>query len=173
MAAARLLDQCGSEYVLFSRFAASRSTQRGSMLATSRAHSLEVSTNSAAITYCGLVFASAEPGKIMNLVLRAPWYSRVSTFRIPICDSNPDNRDWWTASACSAPITSSASAWLVGDCTLPRCPWWLPRLPGWELCSCFASGTYRSRAASSVVQPSCPHTDFNCRTKSNHSRMRR
>ena len=75
-AAARLRDQCGSEYVRLTRCPASGSIHSGSIRATVRANSREVSTSSAAITQRGGFRASGEPGKIMNLAPRAPRYSR-------------------------------------------------------------------------------------------------
>ena len=70
--AARFGSHRGSLYVRRTRCSASGSTHSGSMRATSRPHSREVSTSSAAITQGGCLRASDEPGKIPNRALRAP-----------------------------------------------------------------------------------------------------
>ena len=57
------------------RCAATGSTHSGSIAATVRAHSREVSTSSAATTQSGGLRARPEPGKTANLVPRAPRYS--------------------------------------------------------------------------------------------------
>ena len=48
------------------------SSHSGSIFATVRANSCDVSTSSAAITHCGGFFASADDGCSMNRVCRAP-----------------------------------------------------------------------------------------------------
>ena len=68
------------------------------MAAASRPHRREVSTSSAAfITHWGGFLASADPGKMANLVPRAPRYSRVSPCLRPMWLSSPASRAVWDA----------------------------------------------------------------------------
>src|SRR5690606_11307828 len=72
IAAPRLVDQCGSEYVRRARSPARSSAHSGWMRATSRAHSRDVSTSSPAMIHAGGFLLSGEPGKIANRAPRAP-----------------------------------------------------------------------------------------------------
>ncbi len=96
---------------------ASGSTQSGSILALTRAHSREVSTSSADITHWGCFLASVEPGKMAKRALRAPMYSWMGlrpsagrclsmTSLTPMCDRSPTS---------SAACTCRGSAvWVPG-----------------------------------------------------------
>src|SRR5690606_13382849 len=80
IAAPRLVDQCGSEYVRRARSPARSSAHSGWMRATSRAHSRAVSTSSPAMIHAGGFLLSGEPGKIANRAPRAPVYSLRACF---------------------------------------------------------------------------------------------
>ena len=114
MTAARLVDQCGSEYCLFTRSPASFSAHSGWIAATWRAHRREVSTSSPAMTNAGDLPFSPEPGKIANRAPRAPRYSRGPgrlplprapgagfsfSSSTPMWESRPESSAWWMPSA--------------------------------------------------------------------------
>src|SRR5271156_6758452 len=84
------------------------------MRATVRAHSLDVSTSSAATIQSGPFLARLDPGKMANLALRAPRYSAsgrrppepaepaagalvaaalAGSVFIPICESSPGSKE--------------------------------------------------------------------------------
>ena len=80
------VDQCGSRYVRLTRCSASGSTHSGSIRATVRAHSREVSTSSAAITQSRRLLArAASRGRSRTAPPRAPRYSRVSALAQARC----------------------------------------------------------------------------------------
>ena len=64
--------QCGSPWLRRHSGPAAASSHAGSIRATQRANSCEVSTSSAAITQGGGLRASADDGWIANRVWRAP-----------------------------------------------------------------------------------------------------
>ena len=93
------------------------SAQAGSIAATVRAKSRQVSTSSAAMTAVGRFLRSPEPGKIAKRAPRAPRYSpprgsarfcaarsalvragAVRSSRMPMCESRPDRIARWISS---------------------------------------------------------------------------
>src|SRR5689334_18620245 len=82
------------------------------MRAQVRAYRREVSTISAAVTHLGLRLNKPEPGKMWNLVLRAPVYSFGSVLT-PILPSRPLRTARWTASYFCWPRTASGTSCLA------------------------------------------------------------
>ncbi len=105
--------QCGSLHDFFSRWLPTLSIHAGSMPATVRANSREVSTSSAAISQRPAFFASGEPGQTWNLMPRAPEYGgsrkSASSTRVPTLPSNPVSSARCTASKAGACARSSGA----------------------------------------------------------------
>ena len=104
----RLDSQRGSEYDRLTRCAPTCSAQPGSIDATIRAHSRDVSTSSAAITSLGCRLASTEPGQIENRAPRVPWKSRLTSSQLPMWASSPDSSAWWIRVASMSRASESA-----------------------------------------------------------------
>ena len=95
-APARRSSHHGSPYERRTRCGANCSAHSGSTPATTRPHSRDVSTSSAAITQRGRAFAVTEPGEIMNFDPCAPRYSRLVPSRVPRWLSRPLISAWCT-----------------------------------------------------------------------------
>ena len=92
------------------------SAHSGSIFALTRAHSRDVSTSSAAITNCGGFLNRPEPGKIANLVPRAPryWCWLAGSF-MPRWDSRPDISE--TCTLCGSAGSPELSVTPIWDAT--------------------------------------------------------
>jgi len=88
-----------------------------------RAHNRVVSTSSADMTQAGCFLKSEEPGEMPKRAFLAPMYSRFSTSRRPMWESNPDSSDRWIASGSASLACCSRSrvlqaflSWLCRSC---------------------------------------------------------
>jgi hypothetical protein len=90
--------QCGSPWLRRHSAPAALSSHAGSMRATHRANSCDVSTSSAAITHGAGLRASPDDGWIAKRVCRAPMYTRASGLHMPILLSSPGTSARWSCS---------------------------------------------------------------------------